>query len=78
MLISYAELLEKINLFHVDANFTTSILPHLTMWNLFKKEIVFREGDLADEGTIKINLSFDFIYFLSFFYYIWSCSIYTN
>ena len=50
LLVSYAELLEKINLFHIDANFTSAILPHLTMFNLNEKEIIWRQEDPADEG----------------------------
>lgn len=51
LLLSYAELLEKINLFHIDANFTASILPFLTMMLVHKKEIIYREGDISEEGT---------------------------
>jgi len=52
LLISYAELLEKINLFHIDANFTSSILPYLKMMMIHEKEIVYREDDIAEESTI--------------------------
>ena len=52
LLISYAELLEKINIFHIDANFTSSILPYLTMMMVHEKEVIYREGDVAEEGLL--------------------------
>lgn len=66
--MSYAEVLEKINLFHIDANFTASIVPYLTMMLVHEKEIIFREGDISEESYFilyKRALKYCVVFFLS-------------
>lgn len=54
IVFSSSNLLEKIFLFKIDMNFTISIIPHLKMLSVFKKEIIYREDDPSEESNIII------------------------
>ena len=51
IVFSSKNLLEKIYLFKVDMNFTISVIPHLRMLSVLKKEIIYREDDPSEESN---------------------------
>lgn len=63
IVFSSANLLEKIYLFKIDMNFTISIIPHLKMLGVFKREIIYREDDPSEES----NTLFYYYFLLSLF-----------
>ena len=50
IVFSSMNLLEKIYLFKIDMNFTISVIPHLKMLSVLKKEIIYREDDPSEES----------------------------
>lgn len=53
LLYTYYPMIQSLKLLQLDANFTAAIVTELKLLKLIKNEILYREEDPAQEGTLK-------------------------